>query len=421
MTGWLERALARLDADAIAETTAELVAVESVGGTPGERACLDHVGAWLTERGVPVQRWDLPVADVPAPPGWSFETARDEVAGLTATVGPDDAPGLLVNAHVDVVPAADQAGWTGDPFTARRDGDWLVGRGTADTKGGLAAGMHVAAALAAEARAGGVLPGRLVLSPVLGEEDGGLGTLASVAAGLPVTGAVVLEPTDLRVARATAGALRFRVTVDGLAAHGSVRHRGVSAIDKGWLVHRALAELEGERAARLAHPLVKPEAGAPTPWPICVGRVEGGSHPCDVPDRLVLDGRLGVAPHEDPAAARDDLAEAVARAGEHDAWLADHPPRVDWVGAQWLPSETPAGHALVDAFIDAAESAEAVAVPYGCDAGLLRHVAGLPAVVLGPGGVDAAHAPDERVRVADLGRAAELLLRGAAAWWETAW
>ena len=408
---WLARALRRLDAEAIAETTGELVAIPSVGGSPAERGCLDRVAAWLADRGVDVDRWAVPAADVPAPAGWSCELARGEVAGLTATAG-RDGPGLLVNAHVDVVDA-DQPGWGGDPFVARRDGSWLVGRGVTDTKGGLAAAMHVAAALAAE---GGGLPGRLVLSPVVGEEDGGIGTLASIATGLPVTGAVVVEPTDLRPARATAGALRFRVRVDGLAAHGSVRHRGVSAIEKGWLVHRALAELERARASRLAHPLAPPADGVPTPWPVCIGRIEGGSQPCDVADSLVLDGRLGVAPHESPAAARAELEDAVARVAAGDDWLAAHPPRVDWVGAQWLPAETPAEDPLVAAFADAAGAAPS-ATPYGCDAGLLRHVAGLPVVTVGPGSVEQAHAGDERVAVADLGRFAELLLRGAARWW----
>ncbi len=414
---WLDRALARLDAEAIAETTAELVAIPSVGDTPDEPACLDHVAAWLADRAVDVDRWTLPAADVPVPTGWSCERARDRVPGLTASLGAAEAPGLLVNAHADVVGAADQPGWAGDPFVARRDGAWLVGRGAADTKGGLAAAMHVAAALAPE---GDALPGRLVLSPVVGEEDGGIGTLASIAVGLPVTGAVVVEPTDLRVARATAGALRFRVSVDGLTAHGSVRHRGVSAIEKGWLVHRALEELERSRGARLAHPLVPREDGsgngAPTPWPVCVGRIEGGWQPCDVADRLTLDGRLGVAPHEDPTAARAELEEAVARVAGADAWLAGHPPRVAWVGAQWLPAETPADDPLVAALADAS-GAPPVAMPYGCDAGLLRHVAGLPAVTAGPGSVDQAHAPEERVAVEDLGGFAELLLRGAARWW----
>jgi acetylornithine deacetylase len=409
---WLAPALARLDQDEIAATAAELVAVPSVGGTPGERLCLDRVAAWLDDHGVATETWTVPAPALPAPAGWSSELVREEVPVLTATVGARGGPGLLVDAHLDVV-ATDQPGWSTDPFTARRDGDWLVGRGTADTKGGLAAAMHVAAALAA---VDGDLPGHLVLAPVVGEEDGGAGTLALLARPWSVSAAVVVEPTDLRVAVASAGALRFRIHVPGVTAHGSVRHRGVSAIEKGWAVHRALLDLERARAERLEHPLVAAEPGAATPWPVCIGRIEGGTQPCDVADHLVLDGRLGVAPHEDPAAARAELEEAVARVGTTDPWLALHPPRVHWVGAQWWPAQTPVDDPVAMAFTTTA-GGEPVAVPYGCDAGLLRHLAGLPTVVVGPGEVARAHAAEERVRVGDLARFAEVLLGSTARWW----
>jgi acetylornithine deacetylase len=408
---WLSAALARLDEDEIAATAAELVSVPSLGGTPAERDCLERVAGWLDEHGVSTKTRTVPAPDMPVPAGWSSELVRDEVPVLTATVGARHGPGLLVNAHLDVV-ATDQPGWSTDPFTARRDGDWLVGRGTVDTKGGLAAAMHVAAALAA---LDGDLPGHLVLAPVVGEEDGGAGTLALLARPGSASGAVVVEPTDLRVAVASAGALRFRITVPGVTAHGSVRHRGVSAIEKGWAVHRALLDLERARAERLQHPLVEAEPAAATAWPICVGRIEGGSQPCDVADHLVLDGRLGVAPHEDPAAARAELEDAVAQVGRTDPWLAQHPAEVRWVGAQWWPAQTPVDDPLAAAFGGAGRGP--VAVPYGCDAGLIRHVAGLPTVVLGPGEVAGAHAADERVRVADLTRFAEVLLRGTARWW----
>jgi acetylornithine deacetylase len=241
-----------------------------------------------------------------------------------------------------------------------------------------------------------------VLTPVVGEEDGGAGTLASLVRLPSVAGAVVVEPTGLRIAQASAGAFRFRVRVPGRTAHGSVRRRGVSAIEKAWLVHQALLELERSRDER---------------WPLCIGRIEGGAQPCDVPDLVVLDGRYGVAPHEDPAAARAALEHAVAAAAAVDSWLRTHPPRVTWVGAQWLPALTPLDDPLVGSFVTVGGEGPAVTMPYGSDAGLLRHVAGLPVVIVGPGEVADAHAADERVAVADLGRFAEVLLRGAARWW----
>ena len=75
------------------------------------------------------------------------------------------------------------------------------------------------------------LRGRLSVASVVGEEDGGTGTLAALLRGHTRDGAVVVEPTRLRVVAAQAGSLMFRLTVRGLSAHGCVREEGVSAVE----------------------------------------------------------------------------------------------------------------------------------------------------------------------------------------------
>lgn len=414
-----------LDAEAVAATAAELVAHPSVAGAEGP--LLDHVATWLDDRGVRVSQQDVPADVLRAHPFHSAEIERERVPVLIARVGGARVGGarvegaqlaagrgggrLLLNAHVDVVPAADQAGWTGDPFVARRVGERLVGRGTADTKGGLAAAMHVLAALADPDGPGADLPGEIVLTPVIGEEDGGAGTLASILVGATddVDAAVVLEPTDLAVATASAGALCFRVTVSGRAAHGSVRHTGVSAIEKGWLVHRGLLALEADRAARTRHRLYPSLGPAAVPFPLCMGTIAGGDYRCDEAAWLVLEGRYGTAPDEPVAAARAELEACVAAVADADPWLADHRPTVEWIGAQWVGGDTDLAAEIVRAFARVLPRVEPVGVPYGCDLGLLRQVADVPAVVYGPGSADVAHAPDEHVRVGDLGRCAATL------------
>ncbi len=78
-----------------------------------------------------------------------FPNAEGDKANLLLSIGPDEPGGLLLSGHTDVVPAANQP-WTGDPFTLRRDGGRLIGRGATDMKGFLACAM--AAALAADAK-----------------------------------------------------------------------------------------------------------------------------------------------------------------------------------------------------------------------------------------------------------------------------
>ena len=64
------------------------------------------------------------------------------------------------------------------------------------------------------------------------EEDGGQGTLAAIRAGVVGDMAIITEPSNLDVVVAHAGAITFRLTVPGRAAHASQRREGVSALDK---------------------------------------------------------------------------------------------------------------------------------------------------------------------------------------------
>ena len=64
-----------------------------------------------------------------------------------------------------------------------------------------------------------------------------------------------MEPTQLMLAPAHAGALSFRIKVPGRSAHGCVREEGVSALETFRVVHDALLAFEAERNARLRQPL----------------------------------------------------------------------------------------------------------------------------------------------------------------------
>jgi acetylornithine deacetylase len=257
--------------------------------------------------------------------------------------------------------------------------------------------------------AGPPLTGRVHLQSVVGEEDGGTGTLATLLRGYTGDGAIVLEPTELTVAPAQAGAINFRVHVPGESAHGAVREEGVSALENLFPVYRAIQALEAERNARLgADPLF---ARYRLPFAICIGTVRGGDWASSVPDWLVVEGRLGVAPGEDPDRARRELEACVAAASAGDPWLREHPARVEWWGGRFMPARTDPDHPLVQTLRDAARAALGREVPvegmtYGADMALLVHEGGTPTVLFGPGDVRGAHRPDESVAVDDLVAAA---------------
>jgi acetylornithine deacetylase len=287
-------------------------------------------------------------------------------------------------------------------------------------KGGLVAALVAAAALA---RSGVRLDGDLLLASVVGEEDGGLGTFGLLRRGLSADGCVITEPTGLDVVPANGGALTFRLTVPGRAAHGSRRTEGVSAVDKLPVVLAALADLERRRNGDV-DPLM---ARWDLAYPISVGMVRAGDWASTVPDLLVAEGRYGVALDEPVDAARTALEDAVARACAADPWLADHPVAVEWWGGQFASGRTDPAHPIVEATLrchaaatPGTRPAEVFGGPYGSDLRLLTGLGGIPTVQYGPGRVELAHAPDERVPLAEVAHAARACALLALDWCGTA-
>ncbi|MBX0329585.1 ArgE/DapE family deacylase [Oscillochloris sp. ZM17-4] len=396
------RVLNAIDMDALLAYLCDLVAVRSLDGTPEENDAQEHVAAQIARCGLAVDRWELDLAQAYAHPQCSYEVERPRALGVVGTLpGAGGGPSLLFNGHVDVVPAGDEANWSFPPWRGTVADGRVYGRGALDMKGGLSCAIFAARAIR---DAGVTLRGDLKIQSVVGEEDGGLGTLASILRGHTADAAVVVEPTEMRVAPAQAGAHNFRLTVYGLSAHGCVREEGVSAIEKYYPLQQAILELERRRNARDLGPLFARYA---LPNAICIGTVRAGDWASSVAESLVAEGRYGIAIGEDPLAARRELEDAVAQAVAADPWLAAHPPKLEWWGGTFDPAATPTDHPIVTgvagAFADATGNPAVLeGMTYGADMRLLVNVGGVPTVLFGPGDVRRAHRPDEYVDVADL-------------------
>ncbi|MCU1601699.1 MAG: acetylornithine deacetylase or succinyl-diaminopimelate desuccinylase [Frankiales bacterium] len=376
----------------------------SVTGSAAEGDAQQLLASRLRAAGMDTDLWEIDLPSITADPEFpGMEAARVDAWGLVSTMGGDEGPTLVLNGHIDVVPTGDRRAWTVDPWSGSlRDGA-VLGRGACDMKGGLACQVMAATVLA---EAGVPLRGRLSVQSVVGEEDGGLGTFATVRRGHTGDAAVVCEPTSLAVIPAAAGALTFRLVIRGTSAHASVRDEGVDVLDVYVRVHAVLRELEARRNVDV-HPLMRHR---PTPYPISVGTLRAGEWPSSVPDLLVAEGRLGVALEESVEDARADLVASLATIG--------HPVEVEWYGGQFAPGMLPAGSPLLQQVSDihAAMTGElpvVQGVPYGSDLRLLI-AAGIPTVHYGPGDVRRAHAPDESVPVAELVQVTEALVLLAA-------
>ena len=377
----------------------ELVRIPSISGTDDENEAIAHAARLFADRGLDVDHWQIPLDDITSRPDFpGMEVERSEAWGVVGRL-PGAAPGaartLLFNGHLDVVPVGDPAQWSTQPFEAQIANGRLYGRGSCDMKAGFIAALWATEAI----RQSGVpLAGDLLITAVLGEEDGGLGTYSTLARGWRADACVIPEPTALDLVPANAGALTFRLRVPGLATHASRRTEGVSAIEKFIPLFAALHEME---ARRNAYPVASASRWQ-LAYPLSIGTIHAGDWASSVPDLLVAEGRLGVALDEPVEAARAELEQAVAEACSRDPWLRDHPAIIEWWGGQFASGRMPEGSDLLDR-VRAAHSAvgggpqEAWTAPYGSDLRLMTGIGGVPTLQYGPGEAARAHGPDENV------------------------
>jgi len=322
---------------------------------------------------------------------------------------------LILNGHMDVVPTGAESLWTGSPWSGTiRDGK-LYGRGSCDMKAGVTANIFAVQTL----QALGFRPvGDVLIESVIGEESGGVGTLATIVRGFKADAAVITEPTQLRLCPVQSGALSFRLRVSGRAIHACMKPYGVSAIEKFYVLLAAVQELEHRRHLEYTNPLYEnPQNIAP----INFGTIRGGDWPSTVPDQLVVEGRFGVLPGESTDAARGAMAKSVREAASSDAWLREHPPELLWFEGQFESGQTPVDAPIVKAVSEChaatlGKPPEIHGVTYGSDLRLFTNHGNIPAVLYGPGNVIHAHTVDEFVEIEEVLVATKVLALMISKW-----
>ncbi|PYE19896.1 acetylornithine deacetylase [Williamsia limnetica] len=348
---------------------------ENPGGTEGQTVA-------VLERACHALRFTVETLDVaPGRPN------------LTATLpGAGDGPGLMVLGHSDVVPAGD--GWTRRPFEASVAGGRIFGRGATDMKGGLAAAVIAMAALS---RSGIQLPGPVQLVCTVDEEDLGIGIRDFVTRSSPYrfAGCVVAEPTDLETVVACRGASYIEVRITGRAAHSGRPADGRNAIDAA----AAIIDLvRADQRSMLESP--DPLLGTGT-WN--TGLIEGGQGISVVAPSATVSFDRRLMPGEDAFEVAKWLRGAISEAGIDSDGIT-----VDVEVTMAMPGfETDRDHPLAAqaaaSVVDAGGATSITGWTAACDGGFINRDLGIPAIVLGPGGLnDQAHRPDESVSIAEL-------------------
>jgi succinyl-diaminopimelate desuccinylase len=318
--------------------------------------CAGFVEAWLAARDI--------------------ETTREYVRGLPvlkAEVGPADAPTIVLEGHIDVVPGHR------DQFVPRIEGDRLYGRGAYDMKGAVAAMMLVTAALRDQDQV-------RVRFGIVGDEESEEGEERGcdhlVDSGFVGDFAITGEPTDLHIGIEAKGVLALRLEVGGVAAHGATPWLGDNAVLNAIDVFRSIESLPFARQS--SELFDRPS--------INLGRIWGGDALNKVPDRCVIDVDIRYLPGQDPASIVEEVL-AISGCSGASALLTLPPATVD--------RDSPLMQALRDA-ISTHHDGEPMSVGRdgASDAVSFLRV-GVPAVEFGPIGAGH-HGPAEWVSLASL-------------------
>lgn len=357
----------------VISTLRELVRIPSVN--PAYEGGVSEAGvvAWLREfcRSRGIETWETEV----------FTGRPNLIARLP---GRDPKRRVVLEAHTDTVSVK---GMTIPPFDPVIEGNLLYGRGSCDTKAGLAAMLHAMVSLKDE---GFVPPCEVWLAAVVDEEYSYRGVV-KLCEGLTAHAAIVAEPTELRLVVASKGVLRWRIRVKGKAAHSSKPHLGINAINHMARLILALEEDEAALATKV-HPL----AGAAT----CnVGVISGGVQVNFVPDECVIEIDRRLLPGEKAADALTNYQSLLdVLALRHPGFIAEmESPMLTDEGLDTPVDAPPAllgGEILREMGLDGAPAG----VPFGSDASKLSRQ-GVPSLVFGPGSIDRAHGAVEYVEI----------------------
>jgi acetylornithine deacetylase len=384
-----------------------LVAAPSVVGH--EARAQEIVAAELARLGFGVAQIPIPPDTAARSPGGVAPLSYHGRYDVLGRLNPGAGPSLLLNGHVDVVPAQ-AALWSGDPFAAAISDGWMTGRGAGDMKGGFAMALLAIGAL--RAAMPGALTGELSFLSVIEEECTGNGTLAAGQAGVLGDAVVLVEPTGLDLLLGGVGVVWAEIIIDGVAAHAESADRAVNPVRYLPAILAGLSGLEAELRAGAQDPAFSEVA---SPYNVNVGTVHAGDWPSSVPGQARLGVRVGYPRDRTPEEALERVRDAVLGAAAQDSWLAEHPPQVVPAGYRAEGYLLSRDHPLATAMSDAHSWAHGVSpgryvIGSTTDARYYLNQFGCPALAYGPTARNI-HGADEAVELASIVAGARTLAR----------
>lgn len=388
---------------------ADLTAHPSTRGN--EQSAQDFMSDALTDRGYELDRWQIDVAEIQHLPGFSpvlgpYEDAVNVVG--THRSQTKRGRSLILNGHIDVVPAGPLDMWDSPPFEPRIADGWLYGRGSGDMKAGLAANLFALDALTAC----GLAPaGDVFYQSVVEEECTGNGALACLARGYTADAALIPEPFAEHLVTAQLGVIWFQVHLKGLPTHVAYAGSGANAIEAAIPLIAALHEMEHRwnQEDRRHHDYAHMNHALN----LNIGKIEGGDWTSSVPAWSVFDVRMAIFPGQSIDAAKAEIEQVILDAARQNDFLRNSLPEIVYHGFHaegYALSED--SSAMAQQAISALENAhqytsgealEREAITATTDARFFGLYADTPALVYGPR-AEAIHGFNERVDLESMRR-----------------
>ncbi|WP_439579616.1 M20 family metallopeptidase [Elioraea sp.] len=383
-----EDLIRRVDERASLDLLADMVRHRSHTQTPGERRIVEFMAERMRELGLETE----------------LQTVEGERANAIGTWrGTGGGKSLMFNGHVDTNPVTE--GWTVDPVGGVIDDRFIYGIGVSNMKAGDAAYFCAVKTLI---DAGMRLKGDVILTYVVGELQGGVGTLAAIRHGLRADYFINAEPTDLQALTMHAAAFTFIIELTGITRHLSKREEAVDAITAACALIPRLNAMTFSGAPSEAHLAINR----------ChVGVVHGALghdlaewRPPQVADFVRIRGSARYAPGQSEAQVLADMRAVLDDLERRFPGLKATLTPEHLVGRPMMPTfevarDSPIVQAVNRAYwmVRGTDQPTGAILPpgfYGTDAAHLKHEAGMEGVVCGPGGRYNTM-PDERVDIPD--------------------
>lgn len=382
--------------------TQQLVSLPSLRGQ--EHTAQDLLFNVMSERGFSMDRWKINVEDIEHHEGFGpVTTSYENAFNVVGTYRPASQRGrsLILNGHIDVVPAGPLEMWSRSPWEPEIIDGWMYGRGSADMKAGLVANLFAYDAV----RAAGFLPeAPIYFQSVVEEECTGNGALAALLRGYEADAVIIPEPEENMLVRANTGVLWFRVRILGKPSHTREMTSGFNAIDAAYAAIQALRGLEEEWNNEKGQHRYFEDLDHPINFN--VGQINGGDWPSTVPPWCEFDIRAAIYPGMSADEARERIEQTLADAVKSDPRLGGRMPEVTYTGfyaeGYVLEEGSDAEKTLRECHETAFKSElKTFTTPGYLDARVFTIYGEMPTLVYGPKSQDI-HGFDERVHLESL-------------------